>query len=142
MPNKTQPTTISAEEFVNNYPNQKIIPDCLELIKIFESVTGQKAVMWGNMIGFGFYHYKYESGREGDSFAAGFAPSKIGITIYTNCDIETDFNTAQKLELLPKLGKYKASKACLYIKKLADIDLETLKQIINKSYKYAITRYV
>ena len=82
MPNKTIATNISPKDFLETHPNQKVILDCLELIKIFEKITDQKPVVWGKIIGFGNHHYKYESGREGDWFIVGFTPSKVGITIY------------------------------------------------------------
>lgn len=128
MNNKTQPPTTSVTEFLNNYPNEKVIQDCFELVALFQKVTKQEPKIWGKIIGFGTYHYKYESGREGDSLVVGFTPSKVGITIYTNCDL------SPKVNLLEKLGKHKISKSCLYIKKLADIDLKTLAQIIKESY--------
>jgi Domain of unknown function (DU1801) len=126
--NKTIVSLGSVQEFLDNYPNQKVITDCQKLIKLFEGVTGEKAQLWSTMIGFGSYHYKYESGREGDYFITGFAPSKIGITIYTNCQelIASDDT------FLKDLGKHKSSKACLYIKQLSDINQAVLKKIIKK----------
>jgi hypothetical protein len=135
--NKTLVSNNSVTEFLNNYPNNKVIFDCLELIKIFEKTTGEKAKMWGTMVGFGKYHYKYESGREGDYFITGFAPSKVGITIYTNCQ---DLIASDDGFLLG-LGKYKSSKACLYIKQLSDINKEILEQIIKKSCDYIKSKY-
>ena len=133
--NKTIVSNISVEKFLTNYPNFKIVPDCLKLVKLFEIVTGDKAKIWGNMVGFGSYDYKYESGREGDYFVTGFAPSKVGITIYTNCDLSIN------LELLKRLGKFQNSKSCLYIKKLEDIDEEVLKEVIRNSCEYIKAKY-
>ena len=133
--NKTVVSNISVKEFLTDYPNFKIVPDCLKLVKLFEIVTGDKAKIWGNMVGFGSYHYKYDSGREGDYFITGFAPSKVGITIYTNCDLSIN------LELLNRLGKYKALKSCLYIKKLENIDLEVLEQVVRNSYEFVNKKY-
>jgi Domain of unknown function (DU1801) len=135
MTNKTQATTNSVQDFLNNYPNQKVIKDCFDLIKIFEKVTNNKPVLWGKIIGFGSYHYVYESGREGDSLMVGFTPSKVGITIYTNCDLENNTN------LLNNLGKHKISKSCLYIKKLEDINIEIFEQIIKDSYNHIKDKY-
>lgn len=135
MTNKTQSTTNSVQDYLNNYPNQKVIKDCFELIKLFEKVTNNKPVMWGKIIGFESYHYVYESGREGDSLIVGFTPSKVGITIYSNCDLEI------KTDLINKLGKYKISKSCLYIKKLVDIDISVLEQIIEESYNFIKGKY-
>jgi Domain of unknown function (DU1801) len=126
---KTIVSNDSILDFLNNYPNQKIVPDCLKLIKIFEQISSQKAKMWGNMIGFGSYHYKYPSGREGDYFKIGFAPSKVGITIY---------NSAQYLDQvknLEKLGKFTTGKSCLYIKSLDDINIVVLQEILTLAYQ-------
>jgi hypothetical protein len=135
MPNKTQPSSASVSDFLASYPNQKVIPDCHKLIKIFEEITGQEGVMWSTMIGFGNYHYKYESGREGDFFLVGFSPSKVGITLYISSGY-TDLT-----EKLAKLGEHKIGKSCLYIKSLTDINLETLKEIINFGYQNKQTLY-
>jgi hypothetical protein len=133
--NKTQPSNSSVTDFLNNYPNQKVIPDCHKLIKIFEEITGQKAVMWSTMIGFGNYHYKYDSGREGDFFLVGFSPSKVGITLYVSSGY------SELTEQLAKLGKHKIGKSCLYIKSLSDLDLDTLKEIIKFGYQNKKTLY-
>jgi Domain of unknown function (DU1801) len=135
MPNKTQIQSISAQDFLGNYPNQKVIPDCLELIKLFQKVTEHEATMWGNIIGFGSYHYKYDSGREGDWFTVGFAPSKVGITIHMPAGY------FEKNIKLSKLGKLKVAKSCLSLKKLEDIDLVILEQIIKECYNYIVTKY-
>jgi Domain of unknown function (DU1801) len=135
MPNKTQPTQTTPQDFLSSYSNQKVIPDCLELIKLFQKVTDHEATMWGNIVGFGSYHYKYDSGREGDWFAVGFTPSKVGITVHMPAGyFEQSTN-------LSKLGKHKVAKSCLYLKKLEDIDLIILEQIITESYNYIISIY-
>lgn len=135
MPHQFTQTTNSVQEYLNNYENQKVIPDCFELITIMSEIMDCEAVLWGKMIGFGKYHYKYESGREGDGFIFGFAPSKVGITIYTNCYLEPE------TDLISKLGKHKASKACIYIKKLEDIDLGILEQLLKYSITYMKKHY-
>jgi Domain of unknown function (DU1801) len=135
MPHQFTQTANSVAEYLNSYENQKVIPDCFELIKMMSKIMDCEAVLWGKMVGFGKYHYKYESGREGDSFIVGFAPSKVGITIYTNCYLEP------KTDLLDKLGKHKASKACIYIKKLEDIDLNILEQLLKYSIEYMKKHY-
>ena len=92
--------------------------------------------MWGDtIIGFGSYHYKYASGREGDWFITGFSPRKQNLTIY----IMNGFD--RYTELMSQLGKYKTSKSCLYIKKMEDIDLEILSNLINESVKYMVKKY-
>jgi hypothetical protein len=135
MPHQFIQTINSAIEYLNRYENQKVIPDCFALIEIMSKIMNCEPVLWGKMVGFGKYHYKYESGREGDSFIVGFAPSKVGITVYTNCYLEP------KTDLLDKLGKHKASKACIYIKKLEDIDLEILEGLLKYSIEYMKKHY-
>jgi hypothetical protein len=135
MPHTFEQTNSSVIDYLNNYENQKVIPDCFTLIEIMSEITGTAPVLWGKMIGFGTYHYTYESGREGDSFVIGFAPSKVGITLYTNCYLEP------KSELLLKLGKHKATKACVYIKNLQEINLEILKALLIQSIEYLKARY-
>lgn len=133
--NKTQLTKINPIDFINNYSNTKVIPDCLQILKLLEEVTGEKPMMWSTMIGFGNYHYKYNSGREGDFFLVGFSASKVGMTIY----ISSGFS--ELAEKLTKLGNHKLGKSCLYIKKLADLDLEVLKEIIEFGYNNKKTLY-
>jgi hypothetical protein len=132
--NKTQPTTISPVEFINSQENTTAIPDCLELLKLFEKITGSKPVVWTTIIGFGRYHYKSKS-TEGDWFVTGFAPRKSEITIYAMGGYK------QMTDLLEKLGKHKVSGSCLHIKKLADIDLKVLPQIIEKGVQYMKENY-
>jgi hypothetical protein len=133
--NKTQPTNISVIDFINSHENTAIIPDCLSLLEIFEKITGDKPIMWGKIIGYGKYHYKQKA-SEGDFFVTGFAPRKTGITIY----IIMGFKNIPGL--MEKLGKHKVSiGSCLQIKKLTDIDLEVLEQIITTGVKYMREKY-
>jgi hypothetical protein len=126
--NKTQATRASADAFLEKIPDEGRRKDCKTLVKIMKSVTGEKPVMWGpSMVGFGSYHYKYESGREGDMFVAGFAPRKSDLTIYGMGGL------AGREALLKKLGKHKASGGCLHIKSFADIDLDVLETLIQRS---------
>ncbi len=133
--NKTKPTTDSVEEFLETIEESKK-GDCKTLIKIMKKVSGKKPVMWGNMIGFGQYHYKYASGHEGDNFLTGFSPRKANLTIYGM----TGFDRHK--ELLEQLGKYKTAKSCLYIKKLSDVDVKILEQLIAETYKCMIEHYL
>jgi hypothetical protein len=130
---KTKPTTKSALEFLSSIEPLEKRNDSLVLLKMFENVTGQKPVMWGSgIVGFGMYHYKSErSSQEGDWPLVGFSPRKQYLTLYIITGIE------HEQELLSKLGKYKTSKACLYINKLADIDEKVLTKLIDKSFKAA-----
>jgi Domain of unknown function (DU1801) len=136
MPHQFTQTTNSVNDYLKSYENQKVIPDCVTLIEIMSKVMNCEPVLWGKMVGFGKYHYKYQSGREGDSFIIGFSPSKVGITLYTNCYLEPS------TELMSKLGKHKASKSCIYIKKLGDIDLEVLKKLFVYSIEYMKSHYL
>ncbi|MFK7949975.1 MAG: DUF1801 domain-containing protein [Saprospiraceae bacterium] len=124
--NKTTANDDDVIEFLNNVANEQRRNDSFKILEIMKEVTDETPVMWGNsIIGFGSYHYKYESGREGDFMLTGFSPRKTSLTIYCM----TGFND----ELMQSLGKYKTGKSCLYVKKLTDIDEEILKKLILKS---------
>lgn len=128
--NKTTETESSVIDFVNSVEDEVKRNDAFELIKIMQKETGFEPKMWGSaIIGFGSYHYKYESGHEGDAPLVAFSPRKAAISLYLY------FYEDNKEELLSKLGKHKASKGCIYIKKLADIDIEILKIMISASVK-------
>ncbi|QGK72942.1 DUF1801 domain-containing protein [Flavobacterium sp. SLB02] len=127
--NKTTETNESILDFINAFVEDETKKnDAFELIKIMQEVTHFKPKMWGpSIIGFGSYHYKYASGHEGDAPLVGFSPRKAAISLYVYTSPD------DKDELLSKLGKHKASKGCIYIKKLADIDVEVLKNMISLS---------
>ena len=109
-------------------PEQKRA-DALAILEMMEAITGEDAVMWGDtIIGFGNYHYRYASGREGDWFLTGFSPRKQTITLYLKIGYEDAYKA-----LMQNLGKYKTGKSCLYIKKLADVDEATLRELIKLS---------
>ena len=136
--NKTQATQLPLSQYLDAIEDLARKEDCEALVKLMQKTTQQPAVLWGNgnpadisshMVGFGQYHYKYASGTEGDSFCAGFANRKTDITIY----ISAGFEAVPKL--MAKLGKHKASKVCIYIKKMADIDQEVLAMLIKDSVK-------
>lgn len=134
--NKTQPTDANVAEHIAAIENEQRRADCLALVKLFRKVTGQKPVMWGpNLIGFGSYRYKYDSGREGEFCATGFASRKNDLSIYLMAGF------AGKDELLAALGKHKTGKACLYIKRLDAIDTKALEQLIASSYAEIKRRY-
>lgn len=127
---KTKPTAQSVEGFLNKVPNAQRRADSFTVLKMMAEATNEPPKMWGpSIVGFGSYHYKYESGREGDMCLIGFSPRAQALTLY----IMPDFGTRDAL--LKKLGKHTTSKACLYIKKLSDIDLPTLKALIFQSVK-------
>lgn len=127
--NKTTETNESTTDFINTFVEDETKKkDAFELIKIMQEVTHFEPKMWGpSIIGFGSYHYKYASGHEGDAPLVGFSPRKAAISLYINVPTEN------RDELLSKLGKHKASKGCIYVKKIADIDIEVLKKMISLS---------
>lgn len=134
--NKTTETQNSVTEFINAVDNEVKRNDAFELLTIIQETTGFEPKMWGpSIIGFGSYHYKYESGHEGDAPLAGFSPRKTAMTVYFYLPEEN------REELLSQLGKHTSSKACIYIKKLADIDIEILKKIILRSIAYTQKLY-
>jgi len=128
--NKTKQTNASVDKFINSLKDETEREDCYKIIKIMKSITKEEPKMWGpSIIGFGTYHYKYASGREGDMCIAGFSPRKQNLTIY----LMPGFEIQQSQ--LKKLGKYKTSKVCLYIKSLKDVDVKILKEMISISVK-------
>lgn len=128
--NKTNPTKASVDKFINSVKDKNIQEDCYTIIKLMQSVTKEEPKMWGpSIIGFGDYHYKYASGREGDFFLTGFSPRKQNLALYLMGGLEN------QEDQLKKLGKHKTGKACLYIKSLKDIDKKVLKDMIVQSVK-------
>lgn len=133
--NITRPTTLSVIEFINAVENDTRRSDSYVLLDLLEKITGHPPVLWGNsLIGFGSYHYKYDSGREGDMLMAGFSPRKQSLSIY---------NTGFKRypELMEKLGKHKTGGSCLYINKLSDVNLDVLTELISTAYEHMKTKY-
>ena len=142
--NKTKPTQLPIADYLAAIEDNNRRADCEALVKLMQKATQQITVLWGNgnpanisshMVGFGQYHYKYTSGTEGDSFCAGFANRKTDITIYIGSGFEA------VPELMTQLGKHKASKVCIYIKKLADIDQEVLAKLIKQSVQNLKKKY-
>ena len=133
--NKTKPTTRSVELFLDDLIPEQRKKDSWTLYRLMEKITGSQGVLWGtSIIGFGDYHYKYGSGREGDWFLTGFSPRKNALTLYLMCDIShefIDFST---------LGKHKKGKGCLYIKRLDDVDLKALENIIKTSISLTVKK--
>jgi hypothetical protein len=130
--NKTQPTKASVTAFLNTVKDPQVRADCFAILDLMQKVTKLEPIMWGSaIIGFGTYHYVYESGREGDSTLIGFSPRKQNITIYLVGGLES------VAEELPKLGKYKLGGGCLYIKALSDVNVTVLKRIFTKAFKEA-----
>lgn len=127
--NKTKATDVSVESYLSRIEDESRRKDCEALAKLMSKATRREPKMWGaSIVGFGTYHYKYESGREGDAPLAGFASRRGDITLY----LASGFPGQD--ELLSKLGKHKTGKGCLYIRKLSDVDLKTLEKLIVESY--------
>ncbi len=141
-PNKTLPTKASVADFVDSIePDAKRMAS-QTLIALFSKITRQKPKLWGpSIIGFGSYHYKYDSGREGDAPRTGFSPRKANIALYLMGGYSNPETHTSMDELRSKLGKHKIGKSCLYINKLSDINLEVLEQMIRIDQAYMDMRY-
>lgn len=133
---KTQPNQGSIASFIDSIEPESKHEDAKTLLKLIQDISGEQPTMWGaTILGYGNYHYKYESGREGDWFLAGFSPRKQNLSIYINGGFEG------QEELLEKLGKHKKSVGCLYVKRLSDIDLRVLEEMIKQSIQTLKKRY-
>ncbi|HLV35484.1 MAG TPA: DUF1801 domain-containing protein [Spirillospora sp.] len=129
--NKTQETEKSVQAFLESIEDDQKREDSFTLLKLMQEVTGEEPRIWGDsIIGFGKYHYKYASGREGDAMLAGFSPRKQNLAVYIMAGFD-DYES-----LLNKLGKHKRGKSCLYINRLRDVDSATLKELIHRSVEH------
>ncbi len=135
--NKTQPTEENVIEFINSFANtEQKIKDSYQLIEIMKEVSGFEPKMWGpSIIGFGEYHYKYATGHQGNAPMLGFSPRKSNISLYVYSGSQEHKN------LLENLGKFKMGKSCIYVKKLADINLEELKTLMKETIQFLKTTY-
>ncbi len=125
---KTRPTNASVQDFLASIPDDVRREECLRVVEIMRRATGAEPKLWGKgMVGFGSYHYRYDSGREGDWFLTGFSPRKDNLTLY----IMAGFDRYEAL--LDKLGKHKTGKSCLYVKRLADVDDTVLQELVTES---------
>ncbi len=128
---KTKRRTASVNAFLESIKDQTRRKDCHTIVKLMKQATNAEPAMWGpSIVGFGTYHYKYESGREGDWFLTGFSPRQQALTLY----IMSGFKRYDTL--MKKLGTHKTGKSCLYIKRLADVDLAVLEELIQQSVKH------
>lgn len=128
---KTTPNKDSVEAFLDQVAPERKQKEAYHILDMMKHITGEEAVMWGSsIIGFGKYHYKYDSGHEGDAALLGFSPRKQNLVLY----VLTKFKGED--ELLNKLGKFKTGKVCLYVNKLADIDMDVLRELITKSWDH------
>lgn len=136
--NKTRPNMEKPEAFLASVTDPRRRADGLELLSFFNRVTGLQPVMWGpSIIGYGRYHYKYKSGREGTFMLTGFSPRKQNLSLY----IMPGYRYAEMQDMLSRLGKHKTGKSCLYINRLADVDLSVLEEIVREGVAYMRENY-
>jgi hypothetical protein len=130
MPAKTNPNDRTVKDYISSLNDEQTVKDSQVLLEMMQQISGQKPKLWNaGTIGFDTYHYKYDSGREGDGLVIGFYPRKGKITVYLMD------GTARYSELLTRLGKHTTTGYCLYIKRLSDVELPILEQIVRKSYE-------
>lgn len=134
--NKTRQNDKSVKAFIDSIADENKRKDCRAIMKMMQEITHKPPKMWGDsIVGFGSYHYKYDSGREGDYFITGVSPRKQNVTVY----IMPGFTHYESL--MKNLGKYKTGKSCLYLKKLDDVNLKVLKELIRKSVDHMKKSY-
>lgn len=133
--NKTRPSPASVDEFLRAVEHDRRREDSFEMLEIMTRLSGHPPVLWGNIVGFGHYHYTYESGREGEMFLTGFSPRKTALTAY----IMGGFSAYD--DLMSRLGKFKIGKTCLYITRLSNIDRSVLEDLIGQSLAYMRDKY-
>lgn len=125
---KTHKNEGDVQAFLAAIEDEQKRQDSLAIVALMQDVSGLEPRMWGvSIVGFGDYHYKYATGREGDTFQVGFSPRKQNLTIYLSYGFD------EQSALMDRLGKYKTGKACLYIKRLADVDLEVLRELVRQT---------
>ena len=133
---KTKPGSKTVEAFLDGIADDARRKDCYTLVDMMKRVTGDKPTIWGTgSVGFGNYHYRYASGHEGDCFLVGFAPRKSALTLYITAGVE------RFPKVVEKLGKHTAGKGCLYIKKLDDVNLSVLEDLLKKSVDHTKATY-
>ena len=133
--NKTKPTEVSVAQFIDAIEDEARCVDAKALVRLMKKATGAKPKMWGpSIIGFDSYHYKYESGREGDAPLVGFSPRKPATVLYSL------LGSGDSDALLARLGKHTTGKGCLYIKRLADVDLKVLQELVVKAASAKLAR--
>lgn len=131
---KTRRNDASVADFLKSVEDEQKRKDCLELVGLMQDVTGEEPEMWGDsIVGFGTYHYRYASGREGDWMQVGFSPRKQSLTLY----IISGFSRYG--ELMSKLGKFRTGKSCLYVKRLSDVDRDVLRELVERSVEHVKT---
>ena len=133
--NKTVATKGDVPAFLDNLPDARRAEETRAVVAMMQEVTGEQPVLWGSIVGFGSYHYKYDSGREGDFFMTGVAPRKTALTVYVMPGF-SDYDA-----LLEKLGPHSTGKSCLYIKRLEKVDMAVLREIVTRGYDWMRTKY-
>lgn len=129
--NKTKPTALQVDDFLETVSDTQQKQDAEKIIEIMQRLSGHPPKMWGpSIIGFGAYHYIYESGREGDMCRAGFSPRKGNIVLYLMGGYSNPDTQKKMDELRAKLGKHKTGSSCLYINKLTDVDINVLREMV------------
>jgi hypothetical protein len=129
QPPAMRPTGAAVEEFLGSLENEQRRSDARQLCALMQEITGEPPAMWGpSIVGFGSYHYRYDSGREGDAPLAGFSPRKPHLVVY----LESGYEQRYPAEL-ERLGPHKTGKSCLYLKRLADVDESVLRELITSS---------
>ena len=133
---KTKPTQMKVADFIDAAPDAVRREDAKTLVALMSRVTGEEPVMWGpSIIGFGSYHYRYESGHEGDACRLGFSPRKAELVLYVLT------GSPEQEAPLARLGRHRTGKSCLYIKKLADVDMAALEEIVRGALAWMDARY-
>lgn len=128
---KTKPSDDSVEAFLNSVEDDQKREDAFALLALMKEVTGEDPTMWGDsIVGFGSYHYRYASGREGDWFLTSFSPRKRNLTLYIMAGFE------EYDDLLARLGKFKTGKSCLYLKRLEDVNVGVLRELVRQSAEH------
>ena len=128
---KTKRNKVNVKAFLNSVPDEKKRRDSFTILELMKKVTGKEPEMWGDsIVGFGEYHYNYASGREGDWFLTGFSPRVENLTLYIMAGFD-QYDT-----LLSKLGKHSTGKSCLYIKKIEDIEMDVLEELVRRSVEH------
>ena len=133
---KTKPTSATVDAFIDGIQDERKRADARLVAAMMAEITGERARMWGtSIVGFGTYHYRYDSGREGDFFETGFSPRKRALTLYVMAGF-ADYG-----DLLAQLGEYTTGKSCLDLKRLADVDQDVLRRLLRRSVAYIRAKY-
>lgn len=133
---RTRPTTVSVEEFIAAVEHPGRREDAMALVALMEAETGEKATLWGSsIVGFGRYHYRYDSGHEGDACLVGFSPRKANLVLYVAAD------EAKRADMLARLGKHKSGAGCVYVNRLSDVDEAVVREMTRTSVETLKARY-